>query len=488
MKRVLNSSTLTDHGNIQGRRDIVKIIDAGLDAANPYTNTSKAFKREGSILTVGGKAFETVGDPKTGLAKVDLADFNQVLVIGAGKGIQYSAKAIEDVLGEYLTGGEVIEKHGTPHILEKIHVNYGAHPVPDQGCIDGCNRILKLVEGLTEKDLVITVVGNGVSSLLTLPVPGVTLEDIREVTYNMQITKGAPTHDLNYIRNNLDVMKGGKITKRLQPAKSIHIIVSDPLDWPQLIGNNFWLHTLPDCTSYETAIDRLKKWEAWDESPASVRDFLTKADPAYKVLSEEEWHTYDARVFGVMPKHMRTIEAAKRKAEELGYTSHTLLNRYLAQDAPQMGKICGGIAMYIEEFNEPFKAPCAIFASGEMVVTVGNEKGMGGRNQEFALATALEIAGSDRVVIGSVDTDGTDGPGKQFTNEYPDVPVLGGGIVDGYTVHRAEEKGIDIFNVLKTHNASPNLWEMGDGVVVSPNVSLGDLTVILVREPKVEEA
>lgn len=487
MKRVMNPSTLVDHGSIQGRKDLVEIIDAGLDAANPYTNTSKAFKREESVLTVGGKAFESVGDPKTGHVTVDLEDYDRVLVIGAGKGIQYSAKAIEDVLGEYLTAGEVIDKHGTPHILEKIHVNYGAHPVPDQGCIDGCRRILKLTDGLTETDLVITVVGNGVSSLLTLPVPGVSLEDVREVTYNLQITKGAPTHDLNYIRNNLDVIKGGKITKHLQPAKSIHIIVSDPLNWEQLVGNNFWLHTLPDCTSYETAIDRLRKWDAWDESPASVRDFLTKADPSYTVLSEEEWHTFDTRVFGVMPKEMRTVEAARKKAEELGYTTHTLLNRYLAQDASQMGKICGGIAMYIEEFDEPFKTPCAFFASGEMVVTVGDEKGMGGRNQEFALAAALEIAGSDRVVIGSVDTDGTDGPGKQFTDAYPEVPALGGGIVDGYTVKRAEELGIDIYNVLKTHNASPNLWEMGDGVVVSPNVSLGDLTVILVKEATVEE-
>jgi hydroxypyruvate reductase/glycerate 2-kinase len=115
-----------------------------------------------------------------------------------------------------------------------------------------------------------------------------------------------------------------------------------------------------------------------------------------------------------------------------------------------------------------------------MVVTVGQEKGMGGRNQEFALSAALKIAGSGNIIIASVDTDGTDGPGSQFSNGSTDIPCLAGGIVDGQTVEAAKKLGMDIVEALKRHNTSPALWKLNNGVVATPNISLVDLTVALI--------
>jgi glycerate 2-kinase len=116
-----------------------------------------------------------------------------------------------------------------------------------------------------------------------------------------------------------------------------------------------------------------------------------------------------------------------------------------------------------------------------MVVTVGKQAGMGGRNQECALSAAMQIAGYARIVIGSVDTDGTDGPGKQFVDGYEDVPVLNGAIVDGTTVPRAQELGLDVFGELKRHNTSPVLFKLDDGLVASPSVSMNDITVALIQ-------
>jgi len=113
-------------------------------------------------------------------------------------------------------------------------------------------------------------------------------------------------------------------------------------------------------------------------------------------------------------------------------------------------------------------------------VTVGKEKGIGGRNQEFVLSAALKIAGSENIVIGSVDTDGTDGPGTQFMDGLSEIPCLAGGIVDGQTAAQAKKLGIDLIGELKRHNTTVPLVKLNSGVVVSPNISLIDLTVGLI--------
>jgi glycerate-2-kinase len=117
-----------------------------------------------------------------------------------------------------------------------------------------------------------------------------------------------------------------------------------------------------------------------------------------------------------------------------------------------------------------------------MVVTVGAETGIGGRNQEFVLSAARRIAGSANIVIGSVDTDGTDGPGGQFVEGQWRIPTLAGGIVDGDTVAAAKAAGVNLDEALKRHNTSAPLWRLNSGLVVSPNISCLDLTVAVVMD------
>ena len=139
------------------------------------------------------------------------------------------------------------------------------------------------------------------------------------------------------------------------------------------------------------------------------------------------------------------------------------------------------ITRTIERSGQPFEPPCALFSNGEMIGTIGKEKGIGGRNQEFALSAALRITGSKSIIIASVDTDETDGLGTQFTNGLEGMPpCLAGGIVGGETVEEAKKAGVDIIEELKRHNTSPALWKLKNGIIATPNISLNDLTVALV--------
>ena len=226
--RILNQDALTSHGNIAGRRALVEIMEAGLQAADPYNNTHRLIRRSGSKLTIGCRDFEPAGDPHSGDEVIDLDKIGRIYVFGAGKGVQRIARAIEDILGDRLTGGHVIAKHGDEVICERIGVTHGAHPVPDKGCAIGCRRIIGLCQGLTKDDLVFTLGTNGFSALLTLPSDGISMEDVRQVTFMMQIERGVPTGDLNPIRNHIDQMKGGRFTRHIQPARAIHIVGIDP--------------------------------------------------------------------------------------------------------------------------------------------------------------------------------------------------------------------------------------------------------------------
>jgi glycerate 2-kinase len=149
-------------------------------------------------------------------------------------------------------------------------------------------------------------------------------------------------------------------------------------------------------------------------------------------------------------------------------------------EASQVSAMVAAMALNVEQSGQPFPPPAVLLGRTEMIVTVGKEHGMGGRNQEYALAAAPYIAGSKRIVMGSVDTDGTDGPGKQFNVDYDDIPVLDGAIVDGFTMRQVQEIGADLFQELRKHNTSPLLYKIGDGVVATQNISMNDLSVTLV--------
>lgn len=485
--RIKNMQQITGHGNITGRTHVAKILGAGLDMADSYIGTKQLVRREGSRLIFEGRQFELDGDPRSGTAIYELNEYRRVVVVGAAKGIQRCAVALEEILGKYLTGGHVIAKHGESITCQVIGVTLAGHPVPDRYCRLGCQRIYEWIKDIDERDLVITITGSGVSSLMTWPVEGVSIDDIQQITRMMQIERGALTRDLNPIRVHLDRFKGGKILRYLRRATIVNLVTNDlggrlyapglRDTYAELMSRNCFIPTIADCSSYEDAISALKKYDVWDTIPRNIRDYLSRMDSSMETVKVPEYEALNTRLFKLTPKFQLVYPAIRKKAQELGYHSY-MLAETVAAEAAEVGKVMANIALTVQNMNEPVKAPCVLLSSGELVVTVELEAGIGGPNQEFCVAAAQLIAGSPRIVIGAVDTDGTDGPGGLDIDGAPEC--LCGAIVDGYSVSEGKDLGLDFELALRTHGTSELLWRLNSAIHASPSISVLDLRAILI--------
>jgi glycerate 2-kinase len=484
--RLQNKTTLTGHGNQAGRKIVAELLDAGLDAIDPYKRIKEFVRVEDHRIILDNRGFEMQGDPHSGPAIYDLRNYDRVYVIGAAKGIQRAALAMEEVLGDALTGGHVIAKHGEAVICKKIGVTLAGHPIPDACCVEGCKKIAALAGDITSRDLVFTISGSGCGSLMTYPAGDISIEEISAFTRMMQIEKGVPTSDLNVIRTHLDRFKGGRISRLFQPATLVHMTTADPsktgtpavrLHYFEMLRENTFFPQLSAGSTYQDCIDILHKWDAWDETPLSIRKHLLAGNAQNENMSVSEFESLEGRFFGLIFKDATIYPAVRRRAAELGFPC-TMLSEYQCAEAREAGYVDGAMALCAQRMGEPFQPPIVLMSSGENIVTVGREQGIGGRNQEYCMAAAITIRGSSRIVVGAVDTDGTDGPGGLRLKGAPDC--LAGAIVDGETMEEAQRQSIDFWRALKSHNTSEPLWRLGCGVSAESGVSALDLRVLLI--------
>lgn len=490
--RIKNTTSLTSHGNTVGREIVTQLLDVGLDSIDPYFRVKEFIKVENNRIVVNNDGFEMKGDPHSGRLSFNLEDYDRVFVIGAAKGVQRAALAFEEVLGDVLTGGHVIGKHGEEIICKKIGVTLAGHPVPDEFCVEGCRKIEELLAEVNERDLIFTVFGSGCGSLFTYPAGNITIDDISKFTHMMQIEKGVPTSDLNPIRTHIDRFKGGRITRFLKKATVVNMVTADPskmntpvlrVSYFDMLKHNTFFPTVATATTYKECIEIIKKWDAWDETPESIKEHLLSGTEESENMTIDEYESYGYRFFGLIFKDSTVYPSVRKKANELGLNC-IMLSEYMEAEAREAGFVDGNMALCCERLGEPFTAPVVLMSSGENLVTVGKECGIGGRNQEYCLAAAMKIDGSKNIVIGAVDTDGTDGPGGFAYDGAPSC--LAGAVVDGYTVKEAREKGLDLQDALKTHGTSEPLWKLNCGVAATANVSALDLRIIYIGDDKNE--
>lgn len=486
--RIKNKTALTSHGNIQGRKIVTELLDTGLDSIDPYYRVKKLIQVKSGKIILDTEGFEMKGDPHGGPLEFDLKDYDRVFVIGAAKGVQRAALGFEEALGEVLTAGHVIAKHGEKIICKKIGVTLAGHPVPDEACVEGCKRIEALTSGLTKRDLVFTVFGSGCGSLFTYPAEGISIEDIARFTHLMQIEKGVATGELNQIRTHIDRFKGGRLLRRLMPATVVNTVTADPskTDTPivrvsyfDMLKANTFFPTVATASTYEDCIRIIKKHDAWERTPDAIKKHLLAGTSETENMSVAEYESLGCRFFGLIFKDSTVYPAVRRRASALGVKC-VMLSEYMQAEAREAGFSDAGIALCSQRSGEPFQAPVVLMSSGENVVTVGKESGIGGRNQEYCIAAATRIAGNTHIVFGAVDTDGTDGPGGF---QYPGAPeCLAGAVVDGFTAEEARNAGIDLFEALKTHGTSEPMWKLKCGVDAESNVSALDLRIIYIGD------
>ncbi len=450
---IKNRKELLSYGNREGKRIALDIIECALKAIDPYYIIKKKVFVDNNVLTVGQ-------------LKYDLSKIQNIYVVGAGKGTLRMAEALEDILGDIIKQGIIIEKRVKGHknySLKTIEIVEAGHPLPDERGAKGAEKVVKVAKRAQYGDLVFVCIAGGCSSLMPLPVEGISLEDKKRV--NDQLLKcGATIEEINTVRKHISAIKGGRLAKLISPAEIINFLVIDE------VAGLPWGPTVPDTTTFEDAIYALQKYDLFEKVPNSVKKHLEKglSDPSLETPKPRDFEGLKVHNL-VLADNNLACEAAKRKAEEIGFNS-MILSTFLEGESREVGIVLACIAKEVEENGRPIKPPCVIILGGETTVTIVDEHGEGGRNQELALASSMKINGSEGIIISSIGTDGTDGP----TN-------VAGGIVDGYTVERAKDKQIDIFMNLKKHNSSYALKQLKGAIFTGPTgTNVMDLTLVVI--------
>ncbi len=468
-----NVDTLSSQGNVNGRRTVLDILEAGLKASDPYENAKKLIHVEDEKLIFGHKDFEWHASDKRARnfapLVFDLSRIGNIYVAGGGKAAQRMAKAVEDVLGNLITEGQINAKKGEPRWCKRIGVTFAGHPLPDKDSVEGSRKIVEILRKAEEGDVVIYTASGGASALTTLPGPGLTLEDVQEVNRQLFFERGASMQETNAVRTSCLTILNTKHLRYVGDATCIYFLTAEVPPNPHRIDPRDPSRS-SEVDAYQCAIDVLKRYQIWEEVPESVRRYLEKADPEYGPIRPEEVEGKPYYEFTVMtPQYM--LKAAKKRAEEMGVQAEIVVSSLNNIEVRPVAETLAYEAQEIAFQGRPFKPPCALIFGGEVLVSVGKATGIGGRNQEFVLWTAPMIEGRKNIVIASADSDGTDGP-----------TYVAGGIVDGYTMERIRNAGIDLSKELANHNSYAVLNRLGDHIITGARgTNVRDLRVIFVE-------
>ncbi|MCX8170674.1 MAG: glycerate kinase [Candidatus Bathyarchaeota archaeon] len=438
----------------RAREIALDTIEKAIESVNPRNLIYSRVKVHGGNLIIDGNIF-------------DLKSFNKIFVVGGGKASGYMAEAIEDILGERIEDGIIVVPRGSPKRFKTmvVKIHEASHPIPDESSVEGAKRIMEIAEKAGEEDLIICLISGGGSSLMAYPRDEISLEDKRKVT-EILLKCGATISEINAVRKHLSKFKGGQLAKRAYPATLISLLLSDVVGDPlDVIASG---PTVPDSSTFKDAINVLRKYGVWESVPDSVKNLLLKGE---KGLIEETPKSGDAcfkKTYNFIVGNNRdACLSAINEMRKAGLNA-LLLTSYAEGEARDIGLMVGAIAREIISSSNPVKRPAGVVIGGESTVTVIGG-GIGGRNQEIALSSALSISGLRGVVIASTSTDGVDGPTD-----------AAGAIVDGATIHRSKKLGLDAEKYLRNNDSYTFFKALGDLIYTGPTgTNVNDLTILV---------
>lgn len=456
---IKNRERLASQGDVPARKVVLEIVEAALGALDISRVIRDLLALEGDTLRVGSRRW-------------DLGSKRRLFLVGAGKAANVMARAVEAVLGDRIAAGLVIVKRLEPgDVLTRIELAEGGHPLPNEAGLQASRRILDLVDRARADDLFISVISGGSSALMSCPLPGITLEDERELTEAL-LKSSARILEINAVRRHISAVNGGRLAQRIEArgAEMINLVISDsvgkkPTADPAQPSAFLGTPVAPDATTLEDAREVLERYQLASRIPGSIFEFLRSAGPAQetpKALGSRVHHF-------VLQRPADACEAAKRAAEAMGLPACVLTSQ-LEGDSREAGTFLACVAKEVALNHRPVAPACILIAGGETTTRIDGDAGLGGPSQELALGFALEMVGRIGSCIGAIDTDGTDGPTE-----------IAGGIADGTTVERARRAGRNVHDGLRAHDSSTVLTAIGDEVVTgNTGTNLCDLNVIYV--------
>ena len=427
------------------RFDADFIFRAALEAVDPKKAVRAHFSLDGDVLQCQGRLFY-------------LSHYEKIVVIGAGKAGAPMALAVEEILGHMISCGIVVVKDGHVMPLSKIKLLEASHPVPDERSVNAARQIMGLVEeNAGPSTLFVNLLSGGASALLAAPAPGITLEHKQEVT-RLLLECGADIQEINAVRKHLSAVKGGNLARLAAGATIISLVISDVIhDRLDTIGSG---PAFPDSTTWEDVKAILSRYDLWERVPNAVRarveqglsgelpDTPSADDPCFKGVTTS-----------IIASNRQALSAAAAAAKDRGYTP-LVLSSSIQGETSDIARMHGAIAREVTETANPLPPPCCIISGGETTVTMEDRHGKGGRNQEFALAAALEIDGLENVLVLSAGTDGTDGPTD-----------AAGAAVTGKSVELAKKMGLDAEDFLKRHDAYNFFIKTGELIMTGPTLT-----------------
>lgn len=413
------------------------LFAAAVAAVEPAAAVRAHLRREGTRLTADGWCH-------------DLDPGGQVVVVGAGKASAAMAQAVEDILGDHLTRGVVVVKQGHTAPLSRVRQFEAGHPVPDAAGEAGARAIEGELTGLTPHDLVLACWSGGASALLPAPREGLTLADKQAVT-RLLLASGGDIVALNTVRKHLSRLKGGQLARRAQPASVLCLVVSDVIgDDLATIGSGPFI---ADPTTFADVQALMQRLDIADRLPPAVARVI--ADGVAGVVPEtpKPGDPCFARVHHhLVASNALALDAIAHAATVAGYRPE-IWRQPLTGEACAAGATFAGAALHHLARGERV----CLIAGGETTVTLGADHGVGGRNQEFALAAAGMLASARHprvpapVTILAAGTDGSDGPTD-----------AAGAFADATTLRRARAAGLDLEHHLNRHDAYPFFDRLGD--------------------------
>ena len=440
----MNTESLRSHAR--------EIFDAGLLAADPKRAIFRYVSLVGTVLHVADKSY-------------DLNRFEHIYVVGAGKAGALMAQGIEEILADRITCGIVTVKYHHTLPTQRIELREAGHPVPDQAGVKNADKMLQLLKTASDKDLIICLLSGGGSALLPCPAEGITIQEKQQVT-ELVLRCGASIQEINAIRKHISSVKGGRLAQISSPATLVTLILSD------VIGDRLGViasgPTTPDSSTFQDCLEILHKYQLLEQIPNSVRErLLSGANGQFPETPKQEDASFDRTQNLIVASNTLGIEAAAVKAKELGF--HTqILSGFIEGETKEVAKVHAAILKEIVHSGNPLPRPACVISGGETTVTIrGN--GLGGRNQEFVLAGAMEIEGMSNSVIFSAGTDGTDGPTD-----------AAGEIADGRTIQRAREKSLAPETHLRNNNSYHFFFFFSDLIITGPtHTNIMDLRILL---------
>ncbi len=379
------------------------------------------------------------------------ADFGsgRLIVVSVGKAGWQMARAAYDQLGSRITSGMVITKYDhSKGPIGNLDIYEAGHPVPDANSYRATQTAIDAVTGLSEADTVLLLISGGGSALFEKPL--IPAEDMDRLTREL-LACGADIVEMNTLRKRFSGVKGGRFAQLCQPAKVFSVILSDVLgDRLDMIASG---PAYPDASTTEDALRIVRQYG------------LTLTEDMHRLLLQETPKALPNVQTHVTGSVRQLCAAAEKACGELGYKTVTLTDR-LSCTARDAGVFLSNIARYYENCGEKM----AFLAGGETVVHLTGT-GLGGRNQELALAAAEGIAGMNAAVF-SIGSDGTDGPTD-----------AAGGYVDGTTRDRLKAQGIQIRDVLQNNDAYHALEACGGLIKTgTTGTNVNDISVLLIGE------